>query len=102
VTYGPDQQQPDPQAWFAALEAQSRTLSEAIAAAGRSSCGFRRIVQLALDARWPFASRDRYIDTIGRLSDIGFDELTVHWIPPDDGGGLPAQSLNLLAEVHGL
>jgi hypothetical protein len=50
---------------------------------------------------WPFQSRERYADTLGRLADAGIDEVSVHW-PRPDGRGLPAPALALVAEAHGL
>jgi hypothetical protein len=61
----------------------------------------RRIAQFALDVRWPFASAERYADTLGRLAELGFAEVTVHWCRPD-GRGLPAAALPVVAAAHGL
>jgi alkanesulfonate monooxygenase SsuD/methylene tetrahydromethanopterin reductase-like flavin-dependent oxidoreductase (luciferase family) len=98
VTYGPYGPQVAPPEWFAALAVQSRQLDEALGAGGP---GMRRIAQFALDVRWPFESPDRYADTLGRLAELGFTEVTVHW-PRPDGRGVPAAALPFVAEAHGL
>jgi alkanesulfonate monooxygenase SsuD/methylene tetrahydromethanopterin reductase-like flavin-dependent oxidoreductase (luciferase family) len=101
VTYGPHGPPVEPPDWFAALEAQSRRLDQSSAAAGRRPGEVRRIAQFALDVRWPFESEERYRDTLGRLGQLGFAEVTVHWGRPD-GRGLPATALDLVASAHGL
>jgi hypothetical protein len=58
------------------------------------------VAQFSLDMQWPFESAGRYADTLGRLADLGFDEVTVHWMRPD-GRGLPATALPLVAAAHG-
>jgi hypothetical protein len=50
---------------------------------------------------WPFGSRERYADTLGRLVEAGIDEVSVHW-PRPDGRGLPPAALALVAGAHGL
>jgi alkanesulfonate monooxygenase SsuD/methylene tetrahydromethanopterin reductase-like flavin-dependent oxidoreductase (luciferase family) len=101
VTYGPYGPQVQPEEWFAALTAQSRQLDAALAEQGRPAGSVRRIAQFALDVRWPFESRRRYADTVARLDELGFAEVTVHWSRPD-GRGLPAAALPLVAAAHGL
>lgn len=101
VSYGPYGPQAGPQEWFAALAGQSRRLSQALDARGRDPRSVRRIAQLALDVRWPFDSAQRYGDTLGRLAELGFSEITVHWRRPD-GRGLPAAALAFVAAAHGL
>jgi alkanesulfonate monooxygenase SsuD/methylene tetrahydromethanopterin reductase-like flavin-dependent oxidoreductase (luciferase family) len=101
VSYGPYGPQVGPEEWFAALARQSGRLSGALQDAGRDSRSIRRIAQFALDVRWPFTSAQRYADTLGRLGELGFAEVTVHWCRPD-GRGLGAGALELVAAAHGL
>ncbi|GLW10994.1 luciferase [Microtetraspora sp. NBRC 13810] len=100
VTYGPYRRRTDPDDWFKALGEQSEALTEALAARGRPASALRRIAQISLDVRWPFESRERYADTLGRLAGLGFDEITVHWPRPDDGAGLPSAALDFVAAAH--
>jgi alkanesulfonate monooxygenase SsuD/methylene tetrahydromethanopterin reductase-like flavin-dependent oxidoreductase (luciferase family) len=99
VTYGPHGPQVEAGDWFDALAAQAARLDESLDAAGRPRTELRRIAQFALDVRWPFESETRYRDTLGRLGELGFAEVTVHWGRPD-GRGLPAAALDLVAAAH--
>ncbi|MBM2615668.1 LLM class flavin-dependent oxidoreductase [Actinoplanes sp. LDG1-06] len=96
VTYGPYGPAVAPDEWFAALEKQSAQLDKALD--GRR---IRRIVNVALETYWPFESKDRYADTVGRLAALGFDEVSVHW-PRPDGRGVPRNALSEVLAVHGL
>lgn len=100
VTYGPYGPQVDADTWFAALSGQAAALDEALAAEGRAPTDVRRVAQFALDVLWPFESEQRYADTLGRLGELGFSEVTVHWSRPD-GRGLPRAAQQHLAAVHG-
>jgi alkanesulfonate monooxygenase SsuD/methylene tetrahydromethanopterin reductase-like flavin-dependent oxidoreductase (luciferase family) len=101
VTYGPYGGQVEPGEWFTAVAEQSQRLTDALAEEGRDAGEVRRIAQFALDVRWPFESAERYADTLGRLTELGFAEITVHWSRPD-GRGLPTAALPILAAAHGL
>ncbi|MBU2666173.1 LLM class flavin-dependent oxidoreductase [Actinoplanes bogorensis] len=96
VTYGPYGPAVAADEWFAALEKQSAQLDKVLD--GRK---IRRVVNVALETYWPFESRDRYADTVGRLAALGFDEVSVHW-PRPDGRGVPATALADVLAVHGL
>ena len=101
VTYGPYGAQVEPEEWFAAVAEQSRRLTGALAEEGRAADDVRRSAQFGLEMYWPFESRERYADTLGRLAEAGIDEVSVHW-PRPDGRGLPTAALALVADVHGL
>ena len=103
VTYGPFGPSVGPDEWFEALGRQSRRLTEAIEASTDATgrIPVRRIAQFALDVQWPFVSTGRYVDTLGRLGDLGFDEVTVHWCRPD-GRGLPRDALAGVLAAHSL
>ncbi len=96
VTYGPYGPAVGPDEWFAALEKQAGLLEAALG--GRK---IPRIANVALETYWPFESRDRYADTVGRLAELGFTEVSVHW-PRPDGRGVPATALSDVLAVHGL
>jgi hypothetical protein len=61
----------------------------------------RRIALLGVEAAWPFESRERYADLLGRLADAGIDEVGLHW-PRPDGRGIPAGALPDVLAAHGL
>ena len=100
VTYGPYGGDVEPEEWFAALGKQSQRLSDALTAAGRATDSVRRLVQLGLDVSWPFESAERYADTLGRLGELGFTDVSVHW-PRPDTRGVPRDFLPALAAAHG-
>jgi alkanesulfonate monooxygenase SsuD/methylene tetrahydromethanopterin reductase-like flavin-dependent oxidoreductase (luciferase family) len=104
VTYGPYGPAVSPEDWFAALSKQSRQIDEALNADKEPrnvGVAFRRAVQIGVEVQWPFESRDRYVDTIGRLEELGFTEVSVHW-PRPDGRGVPAGAFGFVAEAHGV
>lgn len=101
VTYGPYGPAVEPDEWFAALTAQSAALTDTLARAGRADSEVRRIVQFDLEARWPFRDEAAYSQTLSRLSNLGFDEVTIHW-PRPDGLGVPTERLAAVLSAHGL
>lgn len=101
VTYGPYGADVPAQEWLAAVTEQSGRLTEALEREGREPGDMRRSVLLGLEVAWPFDSRERYVDTLGRLADAGITEVCVHW-PRPDGRGVPASAVRLVAAAHGL
>jgi alkanesulfonate monooxygenase SsuD/methylene tetrahydromethanopterin reductase-like flavin-dependent oxidoreductase (luciferase family) len=101
VTYGPYGAEVDSDAWFAAVADQSRRLTEALEREGRDPADLRRSVLFGLEVRWPFESRERYVDTLGRLTDLGVAEVGVHW-PRPDGRGVPDSAMSFVADAHQL
>jgi len=101
VTYGPYGAEVSSDEWFAAVADQSRRLTEALEREGRDPSELRRTVLLGLEVGWPFESRERYLDTLGRLAELGVDEVGVHW-PRPDGRGVPSQAVPFVLEGHGL
>jgi alkanesulfonate monooxygenase SsuD/methylene tetrahydromethanopterin reductase-like flavin-dependent oxidoreductase (luciferase family) len=101
VTYGPYGADVEPEEWFAAVAAQSRRLTDALAEEGRPTDDVHRSALFGLEVSWPFESRDRYADTLGRLAEAGIDEVSIHW-PRPDGRGVPAAALARVVDVHGL
>ena len=101
VTYGPYGAAVEPEDWFTAVAEQSRRLTDALAEEGREPTAVRRTAQFGLEMYWPFSSRERYVDTLGRLAEAGVAEVSVHW-PRPDGRGLPTAALPVVAEAHGL
>jgi alkanesulfonate monooxygenase SsuD/methylene tetrahydromethanopterin reductase-like flavin-dependent oxidoreductase (luciferase family) len=97
ITYGPYGPEVGPDEWFAALTKQARQLDGALG----EGDSIQRIAQFGLTVTWPYESRDRYDDTVGRLSELGFDEISIHWSRPD-GLGVPAAALEFIGEAHGL
>ncbi|WP_346618474.1 LLM class flavin-dependent oxidoreductase [Blastococcus montanus] len=101
VTYGPFGADVGPDEWFAAVAGQSRRLTEALEVEGRAPAELRRSVLLGLEVAWPFESRERYRDALGRLADCGMSEVAVHW-PRPDGRGVPEAAMSFVRDAHGL
>jgi alkanesulfonate monooxygenase SsuD/methylene tetrahydromethanopterin reductase-like flavin-dependent oxidoreductase (luciferase family) len=101
VTYGPFGADVGPDEWFAAVADQSRRLTEALEQDGRMPTELRRTVLFGLEVRWPFESRERYLDTLGRLTELGVAEVGVHW-PRPDARGVPAGALPFVLDAHDL
>jgi len=100
VTYGPYGAAVEPEHWFAAVGEQSRRLTDALAQEGRAPDAVSRLVLLGLETTWPFESAERYRDTLGRLAELGLDEVGVHW-PRPDGRGVPVAALPAVLAAHG-
>jgi alkanesulfonate monooxygenase SsuD/methylene tetrahydromethanopterin reductase-like flavin-dependent oxidoreductase (luciferase family) len=101
VTYGPYGADVGSDEWFAAVSDQSRRLTEALEHEGREPGELRRTVLFGLEVRWPFESRERYLDTLGRLTELGVAEVGVHW-PRPDGRGVAASAMSFVTDAHGL
>ena len=80
---------------------QSRRLTDVLTGEGRDPGDVRRIVLIGLETAWPFESAERYADTLGRLTESGFDEVALHW-PRPDGRGVPTPALTFVTAAHGL
>jgi alkanesulfonate monooxygenase SsuD/methylene tetrahydromethanopterin reductase-like flavin-dependent oxidoreductase (luciferase family) len=101
VTYGPYGADVGSDEWFAAVAGQSRGLTDALEREGREPADLRRSVLIGLEVSWPFESRERYLDTLGRLAEAGIGDVGVHW-PRPDGRGVPMSALSFVADAHGL
>jgi alkanesulfonate monooxygenase SsuD/methylene tetrahydromethanopterin reductase-like flavin-dependent oxidoreductase (luciferase family) len=101
VTYGPFGADVPADEWLAAVADQSRRLTGALEQEGRDPAELRRSVLVGLEVGWPFESRERYLDTLGRLGEAGITEVAVHW-PRPDGRGMPGPALPFVADAHGL
>jgi alkanesulfonate monooxygenase SsuD/methylene tetrahydromethanopterin reductase-like flavin-dependent oxidoreductase (luciferase family) len=101
VTYGAYTDEGGPNEWLVAVAEQSRRLTDVLTGEGRDPGDVRRIVLIGLETAWPFESAERYADTLGRLTESGFDEVALHW-PRPDGRGMPERALTFVTAAHGL
>jgi alkanesulfonate monooxygenase SsuD/methylene tetrahydromethanopterin reductase-like flavin-dependent oxidoreductase (luciferase family) len=102
VTYGPFGADVPAEEWFTAISEQSARLTDALAEEGREVEAVRRVVLVGLELRWPHESPERYRDVLGRLAEVGIDEVAIHWPRPDDGRGVPQAALPAVLAAHGL
>ena len=75
------------------------TAMDAVLAENAPGKALRRIAQVGLDDRQPFADADAYARFTAGLEAAGYDEVSVHW-PRADGRGVPAAALDLVPSAH--
>lgn len=84
VTYGPVAASSSPADWYDAVARQTIALDEACASAGRDPRSMRRAALVSLDLAWAQESIDAWDDFSGRVEELGFTDVIVHWPRPDD------------------
>jgi alkanesulfonate monooxygenase SsuD/methylene tetrahydromethanopterin reductase-like flavin-dependent oxidoreductase (luciferase family) len=84
VTFGPIGETESPQEWYAAIARQSADLTTACESLGRDPANVRRTVLVSLEQSWAQSSVAAWEDFAGRIAEIGFDEVAVHWPRPGD------------------
>lgn len=87
VTYGPVPEAETADEWYAAVAAQARGLDAACDDVGRDPLSVRRAALVGLTLTWPTASVDAFADFRGRLGELGFTDVVLHW--PRPGTDLP-------------
>jgi len=95
VTFGPVSGTSTPEEWYAAVARQSADLTGACESVGRDPATVRRTVLVSLDQSWAQSSVAAWEDFAGRVTDIGFDEVAVHW-PRPGNDGLPGLAPTVL------
>jgi alkanesulfonate monooxygenase SsuD/methylene tetrahydromethanopterin reductase-like flavin-dependent oxidoreductase (luciferase family) len=87
VTYGPNSSGGEvtgPEAWYASVAAQVRGLEEACVRRDRDPADVRRMTLVSLGDEWVHGSADSWQDYAGRVADLGFTDVVVHWPRPHD------------------
>ena len=84
VTFGPLAAEPMPQEWYDAAARQSAMLDEECATVGRDPASIGRAALVSLGVRWAQESVEAWDDFCGRVADLGFTDVAVHWPRPDD------------------
>ncbi len=86
VTYGPSAAAGDATgpAWYESVAAQLAGLDDACRKAGRDPADVRRMTLVPLEASWISGSEASWEDFAGRISELGFTDVVVHWPRPDD------------------
>lgn len=84
VTYGPVGGDPSAEAWYAGVVRQASMLDDVCGQIGRDPASVDRAALVGLDVRWAQESIGAWDDFCGRVTELGFDEVIVHWPRPDD------------------
>jgi alkanesulfonate monooxygenase SsuD/methylene tetrahydromethanopterin reductase-like flavin-dependent oxidoreductase (luciferase family) len=84
VTFGPLDESGDSESWFTGVARQAKKLDEACVAQGRDTASLRRMALVGLEVDWVNSSRSRWEDFTGRIAELGFTDVVVHWPRPDD------------------
>jgi hypothetical protein len=72
----------------------------ACAAVGRSPSSLRRVVLVPLALSWAQSSVDAWEDFLGRVGEIGIDDVVIHWPRPWDST-LPGAAEAVLEHAAG-
>ena len=83
--------------WLAGLRRQSLRMADIAAEAEVDRP--RAAAVIGLNNPAPYHSPAKYDDTIGRLTEAGFDDIYAHW-PRADGTGIPRNLLEHLLDRH--
>lgn len=99
VTFGPLAPDPAPPAdWYDGVRTQSSRLDEECTAIGRDPASLRRAALVSLDVGWAQSSIAAWDDFSGRVADLGFTDVIVHWPRPHDPG-LPGVAPEVFDEI---
>ena len=97
VTNGPSHSDPGPEPWFAAVSRQVERFEAAYADAGRTS-QMRRAAVVSLTLDWAQTSVGAWDEFCGRLQQLGFTDVIVHW-PRADDPALPGPTAAVFEEI---
>ena len=84
VTYGARDPLAEPAEWFDALATQTRSLDAACHNAKRDPATLRREVLIGLDLHFAQRTIAAWDEVVGRLAELGFSDVVVHWPRPKD------------------
>lgn len=84
VTFGPLEPAPDRASWFEAVERQTGALRQACERENRDPRSLRRAALAGLELGWAQESLPAWDDFCGRLHELGFTDVVVHWPRPHD------------------
>jgi alkanesulfonate monooxygenase SsuD/methylene tetrahydromethanopterin reductase-like flavin-dependent oxidoreductase (luciferase family) len=79
VTFGPLSEGDDPESWYAGVARQAEKLDEACVALGREPKNLRRMALIGVNDDWADGSLGRWEDFTGRIEELGFTDVVVHW-----------------------
>lgn len=98
VTFGPVAGAESPQEWYDAVAAQVEGLDRACAEARRDPAHLRRLALVSLDLPWAQSTVAQWEEFSGRLTELGFTDVAVHWPRPHDPA-LPGPAPEVFDEI---
>lgn len=100
VTFGPLAEGGSPEEWYDGVRRQRERLDEQCAVIGRDPETVRRGALVGLESSWAQSSVAAWDDFVGRVEQIGFTDVVVHWPRPDDPA-LPGPTPDVFDEIAG-
>lgn len=97
VTFGPEADV-DAATWFDSLAAQSAAMAAACESVGRDPLSLRRAALVGLERRDVQDSMAQWDDMCGRVTELGFTDVIVHWPRPHDAA-LPGPAPAVFDEI---
>lgn len=98
VTYGPVKPHTDAADWFDQLRLQVQRLDASCEEMDREPRTLRRMVLVGLELSWAQSSVESWDDFQGRVAELGFTDIGIHWPRPSDPE-LPGPPQNVFDEV---
>jgi alkanesulfonate monooxygenase SsuD/methylene tetrahydromethanopterin reductase-like flavin-dependent oxidoreductase (luciferase family) len=98
VTVGAPGSGASSQAWFDAVTTQVANLAAACEREGRDPDSLRRVALVNLEAQWAQGSVSVWDDFCGRVEELGFTDVVVHWPRPEDPTW-PGPPMNVFDEI---
>ncbi len=98
VTVGASGSGASSQAWFDAVTLQVANLAAACEREGRDPDSLRRVALVNLEAQWAQGSVSVWDDFCGRVEELGFTDVVVHWPRPEDPTW-PGPPMNVFDEI---
>ena len=84
VTVGGVGSHPSSEEWFDAVTRQVAALASACETEGRDPATLRRVALVNLEADWAQGSIGAWDDFCGRVEELGFGDVVLHWPRPED------------------
>ncbi len=98
VTYGPVKPHTDAADWYDQVRLQVQRIDASCEEMDRDPRTLRRMVLVGLELSWAQSSVESWDDFQGRVAEMGFTDIGIHWPRPSDPA-LPGPPQNVFDEV---